>query len=321
MNLVHAVFCSKRRFGIELEFNRNLGPLALVDAIKSSDPKHNTHYSEVYQQDYSNNYWHVKFDRSCGDIKNEGGWEVASYVGKGYKDIDNIVSVSKSLKNAGAKVNNDCGFHIHAEVSDFTHDKMAILVAYWIKIESIMLEMVPSHRRNNKYCKPISKKYQSKKLTTPINFWSVVRTVNSDNVSRRVTLNLCNYSTQVYGKSTIEFRLPEGTNDEIEIKNWLRFYLFTIESLKKKENLPENLNSVSLEEMLEIIGLHGKDPFVILSPGLLATKIWILNRIKKYSSNYKLIKQSIDLLSVITDKKHDSDLIKNMFAPIYNYGT
>src|ERR1700677_4881235 len=71
-------FITKRCFGIELEVNRKLSLNDLVAVVRAADPKRECIGSAHYQQDQNNNYWHVKFDRSCGN-DGEGGWEVASY--------------------------------------------------------------------------------------------------------------------------------------------------------------------------------------------------------------------------------------------------
>lgn len=289
-------FHSRRKFGIELEFNQKITPANLVKIVKETDPKRPVEYSGHYTQDYSNSYWHVKFDRSCGDIKDQGGWEVASYVGKNYKDIECMELVTNALKGIGAEVNSDCGLHIHAEAADFNEDQMGVLVAYWLKMEPVILEMVPKHRRNYKYCKPLTKKINTTtKFDNASNFWAKVRPQGMGNTERRVTLNLCNYANHVNGKSTIELRLPEGTNEGNEVKNWLKFYLCLVDSLKRRE-MPKDLTPFGLKETLEFAGLHGESPFLILSVGLRATKMWFLKRILKYSEKPKLRMEAARLL-------------------------
>src|SRR4051812_41146810 len=96
-------FSTKRAFGIELEVSKSVTLNKLVDAVRLADPKREVHGSNSYSQDHGNNFWHVKFDRSCGTKANEGGWEVASYKASGAKDLVKISDMGDILKKAGAE--------------------------------------------------------------------------------------------------------------------------------------------------------------------------------------------------------------------------
>src|SRR5579859_7521130 len=209
--VLYVQFKSKRNFGVEIEVNNRVGAQQLVKIVASVDPNRAVLQSNTYAQDYNNDHWHVKFDRSCGDIANQGGWEIASYKARGYKDINKIEEVVNALKNGGAAINDDCGIHVHAEISDFRHIQAASLVAYWMQIEPVICEMLPKHRRNNRYCKPMSKAYALRGRTYTVeHFWDFLRPRSNDNQYRRVALNMCNYALSVPGRRTAELRLPEG---------------------------------------------------------------------------------------------------------------
>lgn len=306
-------FHSHRKFGVELEVNQKIKPAELVKAIRAADPEHEVNQSSTYQQDYGNKYWHVKFDRSCGDIKDQGGWEVASYVAAGFKDIEKMYKVTEAIRNVGATVNDECGVHVHAEARDLKENQVATIVAYWIKMESVILDSLPKHRRNNKYCKPMSKMIKSTKISSLPNFWHEISPKDFGNTGRRVALNLCNYTNYSPQRKTIELRLPEGTVDGNEVKNWIRFYLHLIDSTKKLE-FPANLEYLSLKESLTMMGLHGLDPFVILSKGLRDTKIWFLKRILKNSTNKVYRNDAQEILSnVLTGP--ESEPTKDTYNP------
>lgn len=291
-------FASKRSFGIELEVNQKVSSADLVKIVLAADPKHKVMHSTTYVQDYNNNYWHVKFDRSCGDIKDQGGWEIASYKASGYKDIINMGKVTDALKKAGVVVNDNCGFHIHAGIPDLNTNKLTSLLAHWVKIEPIIIESLPKHRKNNKYCRLLSSKYDYSIVSQKM-FWDLVRPRNFDNADRRVSLNICGY---VQGnRETIELRLPECSLSGSDVKNWIRFFVHFVDSVIDK-TMPINFDPVDLFGTMKIVGLHNEDPFFILSKALRETKLWFMKRIIDYSTKKKTKLDAIKFINTIVDK-------------------
>ena len=293
-------FKSTRNFGIELEVNERLNSNALVKVVSAADPDRPVIQSTHYEQDYDNDYWHVKFDRSCGDIEGRGGWEVASYKASGYKDVDKMGKIADAMKAAGAVVNDDCGFHIHAEIADFKPEQAATLVAYWMKIEPVILEILPKHRKSNKYAKPLIKKFNTlgDKVYNAKQFWEIVRPQRFDHPNRRVSLNMCNYAQWIPNRKTVELRLPEGTVDGKEVKNWIRFFLTFVDFVKKKE-FPGTVEPVNLYETMKICGLHNENPFFILSKAMRDTKMWFMRRILLYSTKKKIRDEAETFLNAL----------------------
>lgn len=301
-------FSTKRAFGIELEVSKTLTSNKLADAVRLADPKRECAVSNSYCQDNGNNYWHVKFDRSCGTKQNEGGWEVASYKASGAKDLVKISEMGDVLKRAGAQINDNCGYHIHVEIADFQHNQAATLVANWMKLENIILEILPKNRRNNIYCKMLRdlKPVTTAQASDASVFWPKVRPASFDNSERRSALNMCNYALGGAAKRTAELRLPEGTLDSKDIKNWARMFIHFV-NFNKRNAYPGNITPVAnLREAMVILGLHGENPYCILSQGLYETKTWFLNRILQYSGKkvYKTEAQTyLDLLLPSTSEE------------------
>jgi hypothetical protein len=217
-------FPEKRAFGVELEVcdtGVNKGTLSKV--IRKTDKLHSVFVSG-WNPTYETTKWHVKNDSSCG-------LEVASYKSKGIGDLLNIAAVAEAIQEAGGVVNEKCGMHVHVDVSDFSPTQVATVIAFWIKIEKVIANMLPSHRVNNKYCKFLTH-YLSKKIkqfnSNSSAFWQLVKPDLSGNYNkqRRVSLNVWNYAYanhfSLNTRKTLEFRMPEGTLDSKEIKNWLR---------------------------------------------------------------------------------------------------
>jgi hypothetical protein len=294
-------FITKRRFGIELEVSKKVTLETLVNAVKLADRNKECIASNHYQQDAGNNYWHCKFDRSCGTKNNEGGWEVASYVASGAQDLIKIAGIGPILSQAGAVVNDNCGYHIHCEIKDFEQSHAANLVAYWMKLEPIIAEILPKNRRANIYCRMLRdvKPVTDAQLKTAEAFWQRVRPLSFDNAERRVSLNMCNYALGTAVKRTAELRLPEGTLEEIDIKNWARLFIHFVNYCKRAQ-FPGNITPVStLREAAIVLGLHNEEPFFILSKGLYETKQWFLNRALKYTTKKAIKTEAQEFLNFI----------------------
>jgi hypothetical protein len=296
-NVKYKKYTSQRRFGVELEMGSGCAePKSFSKAkVKSAISRISQKNLLVtkYELSYDSQNWHIKDDATCGPFGRLGpkGVEVASFVAKGIKDLQHIADVADGLKNSGFSVNSNCGFHIHAEAKDLTPYNLGVILAYWIKIQSILSFSLPIYRDNNVYCRNIldgkeldrNKKYGALALYTKLQPQNLSYYENDD---RRVNLNLVNYARADYFKSnqrkTIELRWPEGTLDGKDIKCWVRLFLNFIDNCKNRP-MPDNLNDSTLEETLGYLGLnHESDSFVILSEGLHETKTWFLERILKY---------------------------------------
>jgi hypothetical protein len=294
-------FNTKRAFGIELEVNRKVTLEALVQAVRDADPKRHCIGINHYQQDHGNDYWHCKFDRSCGDRTGTGGWEVASYKASGAKQLLKIADMGTILSKMGAEVNDNCGYHIHVEIADFTASQAATLVANWMRLERMICEILPKGRRSNIYCRLLSdmKPVLSSDLENPISFWDRVRPRTFDNSERRVALNMCNYALGNSAKRTAELRLPEGTLDPKEIKNWARMFIHFV-GFCRKAPWPKTIAPVpDLKSAATVLGLHNEDPFFILSRGLYETKTWFLGRALKHSAKKTIKSEAQEFLNFI----------------------
>lgn len=310
-SLKYVSFSKKRAFGIELETNPNVPQSKLRDAILSVDKERSVNVSSIYgKTDGSTKVWHVKFDRTCGYHDTDGGWEVVSYKGQGYKDLINFSNVVNALAQTGVKVNDRCGFHIHADAKDLGPRQIAVLMAYWIKSEDIIANMLPSHRVNNKFCQMMRSHYRgllasSWKYKGPGEFFENIRPYSPyGNGNRRVALNLSNYAAALdkgtSNRKTVELRLPEGTLIARDVENWIRFFVHFVTHASILP-FPETLSSVSLRGALQACGLEGQDDFYVLSKGLWETKKWFLERIVTYSRRRNLVKEAVEMLNYICE--------------------
>lgn len=320
-------FNTKRPFGVEMEVNGKVPQPKLAEIIVSADSKRNV---DVYgwHESNGNSNWHVKTDSTCGD-KGAGsgvkGFEIASFIAKGYKDLKTIADVAGTLKDYGVQVNNHCGLHIHAQIKDYSLSMVATVASYWGKIEPILIEAVPERRRNTKYCKMLTSIYNPRrnKSFSVDRFWQKIKPRNYSASDKRTTLNFTNYlkNRDYGGRVTAELRLPEGTLDPIDVKNWTRLFVHFI-SMAKKLDSPSDLKEPNLEEALQILGLHNDEPYFILSSGLFETKLWFLNRILRFSSRNDIREQSDDIIRKMIEPKIKHSSLKNVLGnEVYEYYT
>lgn len=177
MQIEYQAFDATRTFGVELEVEQTLSKKQLAAILEAHEFIRNPNSqkevqiegkdnSKKWAESNGNSFWHVKYDSSCGPLGyklDEGGWEIASYVGSGNDDIEHIASAGEFLGRYDVTVNKNCGLHVHIGVGDFSVEEVGVLLAYWVKIESFIFQANPLHRRNNKYCKAIRhilEKYQ-----------------------------------------------------------------------------------------------------------------------------------------------------------------
>jgi hypothetical protein len=220
------------------------------------------------------------------------------------------------------KVNDNCSVHVHAEVADFSKFQLAKLVAIWMKIEPILLQMVPKRRRESIYCVPLRKHYKTLAPDELVfadkvdqgKFFSKIKPGSHNDQNRRVTFNICNvcsalgikdeyYNKAMYNykkRMTVELRLPEGSVSPSDTTNWIKMFVRFV-TLSQHRNFPDDLATVGLPEMLRLFGLHETDgtPF-ILSRGLWNLKVWLLERILAFTDDKKLREEAWTMLEYIS---------------------
>jgi len=118
-NICYREFNSNRPFGVELEVSPDIYPKAIGDILETYS--HRPVKISTWKQTLNNRYWHVKTDSTCGYLGNglDFGYEIASYKASGYVDICHIAGIAERLSEHGISVNDNCGFHIHMDLSDF----------------------------------------------------------------------------------------------------------------------------------------------------------------------------------------------------------
>ena len=279
-----------RKFGIEWEFaaDNDLRSF-LKQCIEGCGEQ--AEVSE-WRHDNDNPRWVCKTDSSCG-------YEVASKVlgsnrstANTLADLDLAVEVCKAFRENNCPVDNRCGLHVHVSCHDLDNEAMKNLLAYWVKFEYFISNMLPARRKENDYCRRHSGSL------TPNEAFDYETLLHRGFRDRRYALNPSAY----HSRGTMEFRVFEGTTNEVDLRNWLRFLFHLVDSCKILPD-PPNLNFLTMEESLYILGLLNEDQlpeqsrnhladhlpdmdtrFRIQDPQLVELRNWILRRIKVHAN-------------------------------------
>jgi hypothetical protein len=202
-----------------------------------------------------------------------------------------IGGAAKALKDSGARVNRNCGLHVHVEIADFEKRDIGVLMACWIKIEKIV-RLAVSKKRYLDYCCPIGSVTDWKdighyfgKYYTSEELYNLYMPSNRSDVDefRYRAINIVNYykglRNKNYKRKTVEYRLPEGTLEDNDVVNWMRLFVNFTDTVKNTQ-MPSNIEDASIKEAMFYLGLyHENDKFYIFSPALNKTRIWFLKRI------------------------------------------
>jgi hypothetical protein len=301
MRVKYKSFNSTRNFGVELEVG-NEYPRSFISSIIKNTTNMKVNISN-YTQSVNNAHWVVKTDASCGkkvrsNGMNEGGYEIASFVASGIEDIDKISKVAHNLKRGGVRSNNNCGYHIHINTSDFNEKEMGRLISYWILIEDVFFNMVPFRRTVNKYCKKMKIKNGKYDIAMDLikdsmKIWEMYKpkTINIRSPSeKRYSLNLLNFYAALktkFKRKTIEFRFPEGTLCQEVIKNFIFILINFVENVKQIK--APKFKVASVDHFLNACGLGDDKAICILDHDLIKAKVWVLKRLVRFSkvSEYK----------------------------------
>lgn len=317
-------FPNQRRFGVELEVSNNVTKQQIGEAIKEfektyKNPSHARKRTVKVTSGYTgwaqtkkNAYWHVKYDSTCGPIgkTHDFGWEIASYIGSGIDDVNHISRLARFLNNFGIETNTNCGLHVHVESNDFSPEQMGIMLARWLKIESFLISICHSSRKDNEFCRPIRsvletnliishRGLQQSDLNDPYNLWTLLKPMDlgvHSNADKKVTLNTVGFAAlqknPSHSRPTVELRLPEALLDEIHVKNWIRLIINFVDK-SKYGVFPRDLSpATTINEVLMYLGLLDQDNFAFLDSELQSTKIWFLNKIINSKQNLTIVRQA-----------------------------
>lgn len=172
-----------------------------------------------WQNNHYNNLWFVKPDSSCGI-------EICSPILKGVQDIEKVSKLIGALKKNNIKSDERCSFHVHIDVSNFSHKDIVSIISWWIKLEAFFVDMVSFNRKCNHFCKLIAQSNIIKNVSKKYSFSYFLSNLGR---SKYFTLNTHHYYKSK--RKTIEFRVIDSSVclSERDSFNWLYLLIHFVE--------------------------------------------------------------------------------------------
>jgi len=192
-----------RRFGVEIEFcgsSANVIRCLREHGIRAS--------SEGYSHRTPIGEWKLSVDGSV----NPGGNELISPILQGEDGFDQIRKVCAALKDAGAYVNETCGFHVHHDMRGAMIEEIRRVVRWYFANQETMAGFTAQNRRANHYCRFIDSTYLNEIAV-------MVDTSRLHYIDRYYNLNVNCFPRD----GSIEFRQHQGTINPLKMINWIRF--------------------------------------------------------------------------------------------------
>ncbi len=158
------------------------------------------------------NYWKLVTD---GSLSGNDTFELVSPILEGESGLRELEKVCWVLDLCDVKVNNSCGLHVHMDAADFTINTWKNLALSYKNIENVINAFMPNTRRDNRYCKSLSRISESRILEA--NTISDLREAFRNDRYHKVNL-------EAYARHrTVEFRQHGGSTNFTKMSNWVLF--------------------------------------------------------------------------------------------------
>lgn len=125
-----------RRFGVEIEC-KGLDSYYACRALTAAGI---SAVDEGYNHRTPDGYWKCTYDGSLRGTSCE-------VVSPPMTDVDEVARVMKVLRQAGAKVDRECGLHVHHEATDLDGEQLARVVELWALVQHDIDRLVSRSRR------------------------------------------------------------------------------------------------------------------------------------------------------------------------------
>ena len=223
------------RFGIEIETVRKTREevAQAIQSVVGGTLAHLTEpsaYDPWQVTDRLDRKWQVVADGSLTNTAPHLRAEVVSPV-LNYTDLNDLQEIVRAIRNCGAKVDMQCGIHIHIDAAPFDGTKLGNLAKMIYKQEPLILHALGiSERRLERYTKPVSdeliRKIEKERPRTKdhlnrIWYGYQNRQPQHYDQTRYHGVNLHN----VWYRGTVEFRWFESTLHAGKIKSYVQFCL------------------------------------------------------------------------------------------------
>ena len=221
------------------QFKKNPSHRHISVELEFSDAKRNAGLTDII------NKWSGSVVKD-GSLPHDTGFEINCSPATGDLFIEQVVELCKKLKDSEAIANEMCGYHVHVDAQDFRYHEIRRLIFLYSSIEDAIFNIVPTHRRNNKYCPKCAQNYLTQVKEGKDCKGSICEIVYGQsgpaakNIKthrnnkywerRRSALNLHSW---MY-RGTVECRLAAGSANPNKIIPWAMLWAHIIDFVYKK---------------------------------------------------------------------------------------
>lgn len=231
---------STRKFGIEIEFvgatnravEREMRALGLDVAVEGYNHQTRAH-------------WKIVTDASVA-----GGYELVSPPLSGRDGFDQVKKACQALAAAGARVDRQCGLHVHHEIRDLTAAQIKALVRGWASSQVAIDGLVAASRRNGRWAAHFTGRDldHMERLADDATTSAIGSHVGY--VDRYRALNLNGFPR--YG--TVELRQHQGTTNAKKIVAWIHFGQAMIKRAKDANAATTFTTGMTAELLMQLSG-------------------------------------------------------------------
>ena len=235
-----AIATFERRFGVEIECKR----AGQFDVQREFTLRGLTLVIEGYNHS-TRSHWKIVPDGSV-----HGGFEVVSPPLAGEAGMEELRKACEALAAAGAKIDRECGLHVHHDAPDMTPGHVARLLSLYAANQANIDAVMPPSRRQNRFCWP----WSASRLERAHNARTIGEMHGYDSQDRYYTVNVASF--QRHG--TIEFRQHSGSIEFAKISRWVRLGQAMIAATREEES-NYNHTYYNVANMARTLGLGEQD--------------------------------------------------------------
>ena len=166
-----------------------------------------------------------------------------------YDDIETIQELVRKLREAGAKVNDSCGIHIHVDASAHTAATLRNIVNIMAAKEDLLYKALQVDVSRERYCKKADTRFlDDVNRKRPHSMQELERLWYNGPSGRSYHYNDTRYHAlnlhSVFSKGTIEFRLFNSTFHAGKVKAYIQLCLaISHQALEQKRTQPTRTHS------------------------------------------------------------------------------
>jgi hypothetical protein len=95
---------------------------------------------------------------------NDSGIEVITAPSKYSTFQENIKKITKKMREQGYQATKSTGLHIHIGLNGTTDEQLVNIIKTFVAVEDTLYTLIAPSRRDNTYCKPITKIFKHEKI-------------------------------------------------------------------------------------------------------------------------------------------------------------